>query len=401
METHTEESAASLLPLRAFYFFSFGALGTLFPYLPLLLSRRGLSPTEISWVMVLLPVTNLLVPPIWGTLSDALHARLPLLRAASLCCAASVLLLLPRWGFWWFFLAVGVISLFRAPLIPLADAAAYSALGDRSNNYSLVRLWGSAGFAVCVLGQGLAQGSLHPTWMIGATCVVYALSGVSIFFLRAPPLYRERGLVRESLGILTRPSLLIFLAATACYYMGHSTYDAYFALHVHALGYDDSVVGLSWFVGVSVEIGVMLTTPILLRRFRPSRLLTLCGAAATCRWGLLSVITSRPLLVAMQALHGITFGLWYPSLVGYIQARAPERLRTSFQSVGQATLGLGTVAGYLAGGKVLQQLGGSWMYRLAAGAASVATLLYALTIRGSAPPGHQPAEKPGEPGDPQ
>jgi hypothetical protein len=127
-----------------------------------------------------------------------------------------------------------------------------------------------------------------------------------------------------------------------------------------------------------VEILVMLAAPSLLPRFRPSRLLTVCGVVAAGRWWSLSRITARVPLVALQALHGVTFGLWYLSLVSYVQDRAPERLRASFQAVAQATMGLGTVAGYLGGGRIFERAGGATLYRCSTLAALAATLLYGL-----------------------
>ncbi len=167
------DPASPLLPLRVFYLLSFGALGSLFPFLPLLLASRGLDPPQISWVMVLIPIANLFVPPLWGTLADKLGARLRLLRWASLGCAGSVLLLLPTWGFSGSLLAMGAFAFFRAPVPPLAAAATSSALGAGRLSFGRVRVWGSVGFASLALGLGLLQGSLHPGLLLGIASALY------------------------------------------------------------------------------------------------------------------------------------------------------------------------------------------------------------------------------------
>ena len=81
-EAPEKRPMSPLLPLRGYYFFTYAALGGLFPFLPLLLSSRGLVPSEIAWIMVMIPATNLAVPPIWGAAADALRARLRLLQLA-------------------------------------------------------------------------------------------------------------------------------------------------------------------------------------------------------------------------------------------------------------------------------------------------------------------------------
>jgi len=115
--------ARPLLALAGFYFLNYGALGALFPFLPLLLSARGLSAVQISWAMTLNPASNLLAPPLWGSLADARHARVALLRIASAACGLASLLFLPEMGFAGAMLAVGALSFFRAPLPSLSDAA--------------------------------------------------------------------------------------------------------------------------------------------------------------------------------------------------------------------------------------------------------------------------------------
>lgn len=378
--------ANPLLPLRAFYFFSFGALGAMFPFLPLLLEDRGLSASQISWIMTLLPVTGLFVPPLWGGLADALQARVPLLRLASVACGVSALLLLPRWGFWGHFAAVGVLCAFRAPIISLADAVTCSALGGESASFGRVRVWGSAGFAFFVWLLGMAHGSSRPTLLLGATCAIYLLSAAATLPLRRRPVKREPGMWDQAREVMLQPGMQIYLLANAVYYSGHATFDVFFGLHARALGFGDPFIGVAWTTGVGVEILVMLAAPLLLRRVRASHLLAFCALAAVGRWTALSLITTGPPLLASQALHGLTFGLWYLSMVRFIQARVPERLRASLQSVTMAFMGLGMTTGYLAGGEILQRHGGHVLYRYAAVAAAMAMVLYLLVAWLAPPP---------------
>ncbi len=388
-----EKSTNPLLPLRAFYFFSFGALGALFPFLPLLLEDRGLTASHISWIMALLPITGLFVPPLWGVVADALQARVPLLRLASIGCGIGTLLLLPSWGYWGNFVAVGVLCLFRAPIISLADAVTCSALGGQSVTFGRVRVWGSVGFAFFVWVLGQANGSSHPALLLSATCAIYLASAAATLPLRRRPVQRERGLWGQARAVMFRPGMLLYLLANAVYYSGHATFDAFFSLHARALGFGDPFIGLCWTTGVGVEIGVMLVAPLLLGRVRAVSLLALCAAAALARWSALSVVTSGPPLIATQALHGLTFGLWYLSMVRFIQARVPERLRASLQSVTMAFMGLGMTTGYLAGGQILDRLGGHALYRHAAGAAALSLVLYVLVAWLAPPPDKSGAQR--------
>jgi predicted MFS family arabinose efflux permease len=369
----------TLRSLAAFYFFNYGALGALFPFLPLLLATRGLSAAQISWVMVLIPVFNLLMPPLWGSVADALHARVALLRLASVGSGLTALLLLPPSSFRGSLLAVACFSVFRSPVASLADAATYAALDPREAGFGRVRVWGSVGYAIFVGAVGLFDGSRRPALLLAVASAGYLLSGLATLALPSPRIRREPGILRDVGRCVAHPAVVLFLAGTTCYYFGHAIYDAYFSLYVRWLGLSDAFVGAAWALGVAVEVAIMLFAPSVLRARSSSSLLCACSGIAALRWGLLSLASGRWAILGVQTLHGLTFGLWYLSLVEHVQMTAPARLRTSLQAVALASLGLGSVAGYLLGGHVFHHLGGGQVFRVAAGG-SVAALLCYLAV---------------------
>ncbi len=370
-----------LLAVRAFYFFTYGALGTLFPFLPLLLETRGLSPESISLVLVVVPIINLFVPPVWGLVADALQARVALLRAAAVGSGLSCLALLPARGVLASAGALSLLSLFRAPLSSLADSIAWTPARPGRSGYSLVRVWGSIGFAVGAVAVGRLKARLGSDIVVFATSASYLLAAASTLPLRSRGDAHRKPVVRPTAEILKRPAVLAFLAACVAYYVAHGAYDAFFSLHLRRIGFDDSFIGTAWATGVVVEIGVMLISPWLLRRWSNSALLAACSVVAVIRWLLLAQVRSAPAVLSAQTLHGITFGLWYLALVDRVQQGAPEHLRTSLQSVTSAAMALGMVGGYLLGGATLSAQGASLMFLLAAGASAAAFVLYLAQAR--------------------
>ena len=369
----------SLLALRTFYFLCFGALGCLFPFLPLMLSKRGLGASEIGWVMVVIPLGNLAIPPLWAAAADVLRARLPLLRAAAVGSGLTVLLLLPKLGFLASIGAVAAFSFFRAPLTSLADASSVDALGGRSHDFSRVRVWGSVGFAVFVSLLGWLEASSHPTLLLICGAAIYLLAGAATLPLRGEHIRRQPGVAFAIGRVLRRGSVIAFLLSTALYYLGHAIYDTYFGLHAQALHLGDGFVGSAWTVGVGTEIVLLLLAPRFLHRIRTQHMLIACAGIATLRWLGLAHLTSAAGLIALQPLHGITFGLWYLSLVSFVQTRADKRTRTTLQSIALSCVAFGMAGGYLAGGWIFEHHGSAFLYRLAAGAAFLAMLGYAVT----------------------
>ena len=364
------------LRLAAIYFCCFGGLGALFPLLPLVLQSRGFSPGQIAALMVLLPVATLAVPPLWGLLADIHRARTPLLRLAMAGAGASALLLGLPLSLWTTAGAMVVHAIFRAPLASLADAIAHARLGSQRERFARVRVWGSVGFAVCVAAVGLLGASGRPPLLVGITCAVYILGALATVGLDGHAGPRQRVRVSEALGHLRSPPVICLLVATAFYYGGHAAYDAFFSLHLRRIGFDDAIVGLAWSIGVMVEVGVMLSAPRLMGR--SAGLLPLCAVVAALRWVLLSKVEGTAPILLLQSLHGITFGLWYLSLVKEVQDRAPGPLRAAHQAITLSAMGLGMVGGYLGGGALFGQGGGPRLFAWAAGAALLSLGFYGL-----------------------
>lgn len=380
-------SARAVLPVRAgdptlrtlaaFYLFSYCGSGALFPFLPVLLSGYGFSPTEISLVMMMSPLLSLAAPPIWGSAADALHARVALLRIISFGSGLTSLLLYLRWGVPFAVIAMGVFCFFRTPIGSLADAATHAALGERRDAFALVRVWGSVGFALGAALAGLLDTAGRPELIIAASSGIYLLSGVVALRLVSPPIRREPGLISRAIQYLRGSGLITLYVANAFYYSAHATFDVHFGLHLQNLGYRD-LLGAAWFIAVLSEVVLMFYAPRMMAGRRSMRMLLFCSIISIIRWMLLSVITDRSMLIALQVLHAVTFGLWYLSLVRYVQERAPEELRASAQAALLATMGVGTIAGYLIGGRILETHGGAAMFRAAAVGALIAFGIYAL-----------------------
>lgn len=388
----TRPSSTVRRDLGAYYFFTFGAMGALLPFLPLLLQGQGLEPSQVGWVMLLGPLGNLLAPPAWGWLADAFSARLALLRFLGLGCAAGVLSFLAGTSFAWSLFAMAIFSAFRAPIIPLADAAAHAELGDDAHDFAHIRRWGSVGFALFAFGVGRLEGTQNPSIMLGLTALAYLMSSASTARLRAPPMERQGPIVGPAARFLRQPALLALFAGSALYYVAHGAYDVYFGLHMRALGHDDAFVGLAWMVAVVAEIGLMTVAPRLLEGRSGEGFLVICAGASALRWAALSMAEGQLAILATQLLHALTFGLWYLALVRYIQVRAPEAVRTTVQAVSQAVHGLGRMVGYVAGGELFERAGGGGVFRAATFAAVLAGLFYAGLWRRRRAPRPAPPE---------
>jgi predicted MFS family arabinose efflux permease len=242
-------------------------------------------------------------------------------------------------------------------------------------------VWGSIAFALAVWGMGEADAAHRPALLLGGASLLYVAAAVVSLGLPRHHAPRRHRFGTESWAYLRRPRFLLFLGGTAAYYAGHATYDAFVSLHLEDLGADQATIGLAWAIGVSVEILIMFAAPRLFGVVRGSHVLVLCAGIAALRWFLLASVTTPLLVLLSQPLHGLTFGLWFLAFVDQAQERAPEELRTTVQTMASASMGIGMVAGYLGGGRLMDWGGTAPVFQAAVAAALLGLILYALRLR--------------------
>lgn len=361
------------------YFLFFGSHGALLPYLPLFFEERGLSPTQISFLMVLLPISNLLFPPLWALVADSLASRARVLRFCLLLYAGSVVALIPQTGFWTSLVVMVVFSLFRSPLTSLTDAVAHVHLGGALERYGHVRLWGSIGFLSCSRMYGYLYDNAPQSLAIGSISLLIIAAAMASRALdtprpNAPP--KKKQIIQSARAYVLQPGILLLLMGVFIYYAAHSTFDAYFGLYMRDLGFGYEFIGTAWAIGVGVEVLLMTQSHRILGLLSPPRILVICGIVATLRWGLLSHMTHGPEILVSQMLHGVTFGLYYLGMVNQIQKHAPPAIRATAQSIALGFMSSGMIVGYLGGGHLMEHRGGQSVYIAAMWLAVLATGIF-------------------------
>ena len=142
----------------------------------------------------------------------------------------------------------------------------------------------------------------------------------------------------------------------------------------------------------------MMAYPFFARRRSARSLLAVSFLASAVRWGLLSQATRPVPIAALQALHGLTYGLFWSTLVELVGAQVPPRLRATGLALCQALVfGVGTAVGAKLGGLGYDHDGSVGpLFLWAAGAdlllaLGVVGLLAQRRLRGEAPPPADPA----------
>ena len=321
--------------LRLVYFLYFAASGTSLPYLAVYLRGRGFSGQQIGSIQMLPSLLAPLVAMSWAAAADRRGdpGRVLGWITAWAACAA-VFLPFAATPF-----LVGLVvfgqSLGDRAVVPLLDAVSLEhCRAHPGTSYSRFRSFGSLGFVVLTwaLGQVLtARGDRPGDPLIPATIsffvVCYALAARGL--ARAPAAHPGRPSPRDMLGLLGHGRLMLLFAVCAVHWAACVPYTMLLGVFVRDLGLPARVTGLGIPAAVSAEIAVMMLYPLVERRFPARGLLVFAFLASAVRWALLSRATGAPAVVALQLLHGLTYGLYWSTLMRAVGALVPPRLRAT------------------------------------------------------------------------
>jgi len=353
----------SLKRLRLLYLLAFGALGALMPYVGMELERVGLSGTSIGVVLLGFPVGRVLAGPVWAWAADRYQIAGRLLSISTVLSIVGALILIPAETVPMALLGLSVFALGRSPQGPLLDGLSMVLLGDRRAEYGRIRLWGSFGFLVCTLAAGFLHDRFQLSPLVFGTFVMVAFA-FGAFFLeddRAPA--PSSDLLPALKTVLQRPGTTGFFIAAALHLAAQGGYDLFLAVHVRSMGWSTSVASMALAMGVAVEIVVLWAMPVILPKLGEARVIIIGMAVAAFRWWALARITDPVLLIALQALHGLTYGAYWAASVSWLAERTPDHIAISAQSLFYAAgWGVGGATGALLGGWLLEHLGSAAMY---------------------------------------
>ena len=185
----------SQISFAIFFFFYYGYLGIVSPFLSLYFDHLGFTAIQISLLMSMLQITRILGPMFWGWLSDHRQDRIGIMRKTAV---ASLFIFTGIFFFqsftalmMWMF----VLNLISSSLTPLGEAATVHALQKTNtfeSRYGKLRLWGSIGFMVAVFLGGFWFESFGIKTLPAIGFGVLAFDTFTTWKLWEPPMEKKK-----------------------------------------------------------------------------------------------------------------------------------------------------------------------------------------------------------------
>ncbi len=369
------------IPLTLFWFVYFGSLGIFFPYFSLYLRESaGLSGTELGAILAIPPLVGMIAQPFWGQVADRTGARSGILAWLTLGTAMGYLGLGLAQGFWPIVFATAALALVGTAVFPVLTSVSFGILRDAGPHaFGHVRVWGTIGFFVLVVGFPMLLNARRPSHGLATAtatvsqpglelmfpvmaALVFVAACVAVFLPKkgAVSLRAARGDWRELLR--NRAFVRFLLFALIAHFLMHGPMWL-FPLFVRSRGGDMDTIRGMWILMLIVEIPLVFFTGSGLKRIGARGLLAVGVLVGGLRWSLCALIANPYLLFAVQALHGVTVvGLILGSPL-YLDAVAPEKLRSTAQGVfSMVSVGIAGIVSNAAAGWLVDRGGTDLLY---------------------------------------
>jgi len=363
--------------LSGFYFFYFATLGGFLPYWSLYLKESGFNPIEIGQLSALLVGTKIIAPLLWGWIADHTGKSLRIIRIAAFFAALLFAGFLVAQHYFWFAWITIAFSFFWNAVLPQFEAVTLFHLKNKPQRYSQIRLWGSVGFIVTVLGIGRLLDSQPVALLPFVITALLVLSWwVTLITPEARTVHHEPAAL-GMLQIIKKPEILAFFVVNILLQMAHAPYYVFYSIYLKHYHYSATVTGLLWALGVLAEIVLFLYMRRLLKHCTLRGVLLLSLLLATGRWLIIGYFPDYlGLLILAQLLHAATFGGAHVVAIHLVHCYFGRQHQGKGQALySSLSFGLGGMVGSLYSGYYWELLGSRLVYSTAAVCCGVAFVI--------------------------
>ncbi len=370
--------------LSAFYFFYFAAVGTLMPFLGLYLQELEFNPQQIGQLIAILLVTKLIAPNIWGWLADSTGKILVWVRGGALLATICVTGLLVDTSFWWYALVMATFSFFWNAVLPLIEVTTFNYLNENPKRYSHIRLWGSVGFTIAVVGCGIFFEQFSILLLPYLLIILYISLWLSSLFVPEKILLNNVNIQHDSFfQVAFRPEIIALFIVCILIHISHSPYYVFYSIYLDQHHYTRDVIGWMWALGVIAEVALFGGSYWILKRFSLAHLLAFSCFITALRWWLIGhFVTSFPILIFAQLLHAISFGLNHLVAIHLIHQYFTGKLKGRGQALySSLSFGAGGALGSLLSGYAWGFLGTYWTYFIVTIVSLLAMLISLIWIQ--------------------
>ena len=363
--------------LSSFYLCYFALLGAIVPFWGLYLEYLNFDAGEIGSLMAILMGTRIVAPNLWGWLADRTGKRLSIIRIGSFL--TFVVFFTAFWArdYWQMALLMFSFTFFWNAVLPQYEVITLHTLGDQRDQYSRIRLWGSVGFILAVVGLGGLFEQASISLLVPLSWVGMVLIWITTLFAPYQAPMKSSSTSADFVRVLRKPEVIAFFIVSLLVQLGHGPYYTFYSIYMSDFGYSKVDIGLLWALGVAAEVAMFLVMHRALYWIGLRHMVMFGLAICAIRWWLIGAYPYLfPVVVIAQMMHAVTFGCLHAAGIALVQRFFPAGAQGQGQALYSSFgFGVGGALGAYGSGLIWTSLGGDATFFFAAFVSLVGLLL--------------------------
>ena len=273
-------------------------------------------------------------------------------------------------------------SFFWNASLPQFEAATLFHLKKEPHRYSQIRVWGSVGFILTVLGIGRVVESFGIAHLPELVVVLLAMIWLVSLITPEVPAGNQGSDRVGIINIIKKPEVIAFFVVFMLLQLAHGPYYVFYSIYLNELNYSPTVIGFLWAVGVFAEVILFLFMKKILEKFSLRTILLWSIYLSVCRWFIIAFFAeSFALMVLSQLLHAASFGASHVVAIHLVHKYFGDH----HQGKGQAfysslSFGLGGMLGSLGSGYFWDLYGAWFVYSMAAISCFIAYIIAIIWV---------------------
>ena len=245
------------------------------------------------------------------------------------------------WIFWGIAIPYLLGQVTIHPVFGLTDAMAYTVLAENLGRWGKQRLWGTVGATVFGLTSGVlmdvyghGKNEYTIAFLLYAILMVLASVSACQYNLRGLNLTRPSRVFQDILGLARRPDIFVLFCVVLIFGMYNGFIYTFLFWYLKLLGDVPQVLfGLSFVHSCVPEAIMLFFSGAIIHKIGHVFSMSLVFVAFAVRLGSYSFLSNPWMVLCIEPLHAITFGLMYSAASTYASRITPPGTHGSVQSV--------------------------------------------------------------------
>lgn len=319
-------------------------------FIPVYLKSLSLTGTIIGALLSLGPLVAVLSQPFWGITGDRAKSKNDVLKILVAGSAVAIVVFPLSTNVFFLFAVITVFTFFQSSVNPLSDAITLEQLEGSRFRFGRIRLAGTLGFAAMSVLAGTIINKKSSNMFI----LYFAITLLVFFTVTRLPIvkgHQSDGQRMQIWELFRNRELMLLISLNFIIQATLGYYYSFFPIYFNQSGGNSTLLGIAMLISSTSEIPFLLNADKILTRFGIKATLIFSALVVTLRWLLMYMVSGAGAMLAVNALHGMTFIIFSYCMATYINNNVPRELRASGQTLNALLcMGLARIIGSFFGG---------------------------------------------------